>query len=205
MSIAENQECLTLVEHWDTGITNINLFTRMLLRIDKSNAESPVFIELSDNDEDEILNSVGMTLAVDQAKLLVDSLSTIVCPDSDKRLWSFYWDCGRAGSLDGMFVATEAEVNAAIGHNVNFGEVLGKHSEIYGTIDEGDITEVQIDPASLEKVSAVLGRTWSGINPLDSVNFYCEECGDEFDADRLNEDGYCPYCAAELEGDEEDA
>jgi hypothetical protein len=26
---------------------------------------------------------------------------------------------------------------------VNFGEIAGKHSEIYGTVDEGDITIVE--------------------------------------------------------------
>ena len=82
-------------------------------------------------------------------------------------LWNFHWDCGRQGDLEGLFVATEDEVKQLIGQRVYFGEVLGKHSEIYGTIEEGEITKVDIDSETVEKVSKHLGSVWSGFNPLN--------------------------------------
>lgn len=38
------------------------------------------------------------------------------------KLYSFYWDCGRMGNLDGLFVAEESTVESAIGKEVYFGE-----------------------------------------------------------------------------------
>ncbi|MCY9737488.1 hypothetical protein M5X17_27685 [Paenibacillus alvei] len=81
-------------------------------------------------------------------------------------LWEFYWDCGRLGSLNCLFVATEEEVNNIIGKEANFGEVLGKHSEIFGTIKDGDIRKIDVDLDAIEKISKILGFTWSGLNPL---------------------------------------
>jgi hypothetical protein len=93
---------------------------------------------------------------------------------ANKYLWKFYWDCGRAGELDGLFVATEEEVEYAKGKHAYFGEVLGKHSEVYGTIDEGDIWKLDVSPEAVEEVSKVLGHDWSGFNPLDYINVQCE-------------------------------
>lgn len=56
-----------------------------------------------------------------------------------KGIYSFHWDCGRMGGLDGLFVADSESVAKAIGKKVYFGEVLGKHSEIFGTLEEGDL------------------------------------------------------------------
>lgn len=32
----------------------------------------------------------------------------------EKYLWKFYWDCGRQGDLEGLFVAKENEIINAI-------------------------------------------------------------------------------------------
>lgn len=82
-------------------------------------------------------------------------------------LWKFYWDCGRQGNLDGLFVATEEEVKNLIGKEIYFGEILGKHSEICGEIEKNDIEKVDLDSETVEKVTALLGNTWSGYNPLN--------------------------------------
>jgi hypothetical protein len=89
-------------------------------------------------------------------------------------LWSFDWDCGRSGSLEGLFVATEEEVNDVIGKYCSFGEVLGKHSDVYGNIEAGDITKMNVSPEAVEEVSKVLGTDWSGFNPLDYAYKQCE-------------------------------
>ena len=62
-----------------------------------------------------------------------------------KKLYKFYWDCGRMGSLEGVFVAEETELKAAIGKTIDFGEALGKHSEIDGPLLDKDITEISVD------------------------------------------------------------
>ncbi|PGK02556.1 hypothetical protein CN892_27400 [Bacillus anthracis] len=96
-----------------------------------------------------------------------------------KNVYKFYWDCGRSGNLEGVFVATEQEINALIGKRAYFGEVLGKHSEVYGEIEEGDIKKIDIDPNAVEEVTKHLGETWSGFNPLEYVELTCGVCGYE--------------------------
>lgn len=53
-------------------------------------------------------------------------------------------DCGRQGNLTGLFIAPKSHIEKLIESKINvyFGEVLGKHSEVYGTIDEGELTLV---------------------------------------------------------------
>ncbi|KAA9007242.1 hypothetical protein D3C73_184980 [compost metagenome] len=88
----------------------------------------------------------------------------------NKYLYKFGWDCGRMGDVEGLFVATEEEIKDAIGKEVYFGEILGKHSEIFGTFDESDIEKLDISPDAVNEVSKYLGETWSGYNPLEYIN-----------------------------------
>lgn len=94
----------------------------------------------------------------------------------NKYLWKFYWDCGRQGDVQGLFIATEDEIKSSIGKQVYFGEILGKHSEIYGTLDEGDVERINVEPDVIEKLIPHLGNCWSGHNPLNYIK--CEGCGD---------------------------
>ena len=66
-----------------------------------------------------------------------------------------------------MFIAEEKEVKDLIGKEVNFGEALGKHSEVYGTIEEGEITEVKVSETTVKEMEEVIGTTISGYNPLE--------------------------------------
>lgn len=59
-----------------------------------------------------------------------------------KRLYKFYWDCGRQGDVEGLFFADEETVNKSIGSQVYFGEILGKHSEVYGTLEEDALDSI---------------------------------------------------------------
>lgn len=87
-----------------------------------------------------------------------------------KYLWKFCWDCGRMGELEGLFVATEEEIENAHGREVYFGEVLGKHSGIWGTFGKEDVRKVDVDPEVVAEVSKELGDTWCGYNPLGFIN-----------------------------------
>ena len=85
-----------------------------------------------------------------------------------ENLYSFHWDCGRSGNLDGLFIEEEWKVKGIIGEEIYFGEVLGKHSEIYGTIEEGEIVKIDIPESVVAELKKAFKRkTISGFNPLD--------------------------------------
>ena len=95
-------------------------------------------------------------------------------------LYAFRWDCGRMGELNGLFVAEESEVEKLLGQEIYFGEVLGKHSEIYGELEGDDLTVKSDDQDFINKLVNVIGSTTiSGYNPFD---YYYPEDYDE-DAD----------------------
>lgn len=94
----------------------------------------------------------------------------------EKYLYRFYWNAGRMGSLQGLFVSTEVEIKDIIGRYANFGEVLGKHSEVYGYIEDGDVEKLDISSDAVVEVSKYLGDTWSGFNPVGYVYYNCEIC-----------------------------
>lgn len=81
-------------------------------------------------------------------------------------LVKFNWDCGRMGSVTGLFVTTVGTLTKSFGKAVYFGEILGKHSEVYGELSESDITVVTDDKDFIEKLVNLLGPTVSGYNPL---------------------------------------
>ena len=82
-----------------------------------------------------------------------------------KSLWKFYWDVRRGGNVSGIFVATDEEVAKAIGEEVYFGEILGKHSDIYGTLEETDLTKITSDQDFIAKFEEF--KCSSGYNPLE--------------------------------------
>lgn len=93
-----------------------------------------------------------------------------------KKLYRMYFDCGRMGSLEGLFVAEESDMQNLIGREIYFGEVLGKHSEVYGELEASDITVVSDDQNVIDiLVQAVGSESISGYNPFD----YYEEEEDE--------------------------
>ncbi|WP_074432657.1 hypothetical protein [Clostridium ihumii] len=122
-----------------------------------------------------------------------------------KKLYKFYWDCGRRGDVKGMFIAEEKEVQEAIGQEIYFGEILGKHSEVYGTLEKGEITEVKVSDTTIKEMEEVIGTTISGYNPLNYIEHDCSRCEDSMtieDCDwYITEAGekICEYCATEEE------
>ena len=80
-----------------------------------------------------------------------------------KKLWKFQWDM-RGGNVAGLFVATDEQIDAHLDKPVSFGEVLGKHSDVYGTLERKDLTEVSSDPQFIEQFERVVGEF--GYNPL---------------------------------------
>lgn len=86
-----------------------------------------------------------------------------------KAVYKLHFDCGRMGELNGLFVADTEKVRELIesGEEVYFGEVLGKHSEVCGPIEESDISLVSTD----ENVIKVIEEhdLENGYNPFDYI------------------------------------
>jgi hypothetical protein len=84
-----------------------------------------------------------------------------------KVIAKFYWDCGRMGEIEGLFVCNKKDIEAAYGKQVYFGEILGKHSEVRGTIDQDDITILTEDQDFITKfIEIMCSGNISGYNPL---------------------------------------
>ena len=85
-----------------------------------------------------------------------------------KKLYKFEWDYDH-GVVKGLFIEDESIVNDAIGKEVFFGEVLGKHSEVYGTLEESDLEVLVSDKEEVE----ILGKYSFipfGYNPLEYIS-----------------------------------
>jgi hypothetical protein len=86
-------------------------------------------------------------------------------------LYKFYWDCGRYGDVEGLFVADESEVASCIGKEVYFGEILGKHSDVYASLEWKDLTLKSNDQEFILKLFEIMGNnTISGYNPLEHID-----------------------------------
>ena len=83
-------------------------------------------------------------------------------------LVEYYAEFGRMGHIEGLFVCTEQQYQKALGREVDWGEILGKHSEIYHTLSESDLVIKSRDQGAIDAICQLLGRTStiSGYNPI---------------------------------------
>lgn len=96
--------------------------------------------------------------------------------DNQQVLVKFHWSFRRSGEVSGVFICTKQQIADAIGKEVYFGEILGKHSEVYGTLDEGDIEILSDDSKVIEVLLGVFpDGEISGYNLLS----YVQETDDE--------------------------
>ena len=101
---------------------------------------------------------------------------------------------GRDGEIKGVFVATEQEIDRAIGKDACLGEVLGKHSEVSLEIRKKDF---EILAASEEVAAFVEEYGPFGFDPLAYVA--CETCGENLETDDDWAAGFHPGCVTPLE------
>lgn len=102
-----------------------------------------------------------------------------------KAVYKFHFYCGRMGSLKGVFVEDERLVEQCIGKEIYFGEVLGKHSEVYGPLEISDLTKVTDDPEIIRLIKD--NDLETGTNPIDVL--LCEVEYNEKDNTYVLEDG----------------
>ena len=81
-----------------------------------------------------------------------------------KKLYSFSSYFGRMGSLKGLFVEDEERVAKVIGKEVYYGEVLGKHSEIYDELRESDLKVINCSEAFVKEFEEL--NLQNGFNPI---------------------------------------
>lgn len=81
------------------------------------------------------------------------------------KLYRFAESFGRMGYLSGLFVEDDERVKKVIGKRVYFGEVLGKHSEIYFDLEERHFQELTDDQAFIQKFEELNLAT--GHNPFN--------------------------------------
>lgn len=87
------------------------------------------------------------------------------------KIYKFFWDCGRMGNVESLFFSEDKEIESAIGKYVYFGEILGKHSEVYGKLERKDLTILDLPSDVVSQLfEAVKNKTISGYNPLDYLN-----------------------------------
>lgn len=87
-----------------------------------------------------------------------------------RKLYRWWYDFGRMGSLEGVFAADESEVEKLVGKKVYFGEVLGKHSEVYVVFDKEDFKVVTDDQSFIDRFVEL--KLSSGYDPR---HYYEEE------------------------------
>jgi hypothetical protein len=69
------------------------------------------------------------------------------------------------GTIEGLFFASEEEVQALFGEEVYFGEVLGKHSDVVLGITPEQISKEEIPEEVSQGMFHHFGETVSGYNP----------------------------------------
>lgn len=96
------------------------------------------------------------------------------------KLYKFHWYCGRMGDVEGVFVADEDVVTKCIGRFCYLGEVLGKHSEVRGTLDAEDMTVLTDDQDFIAK-AVDFGLVPMGHNPIDAIIEWAYEQLEDWD------------------------
>lgn len=94
-----------------------------------------------------------------------------------KAIYKLHYDCGRQGTLHGVFIEDTERVDKLIesGAEIYFGEVLGKHSEICGPLEPHDVTLVSTDPATIKVVEDL--ELTNGCDPVQTYIWHEEDQG----------------------------
>jgi len=79
-------------------------------------------------------------------------------------IYKFYAELGREGNLEGLFVATKQQIQDIMNKEIDFGSVLGKHSDIVLDISEDHIKLISDDPKDILFFNRLKLNT--GINPV---------------------------------------
>jgi len=114
------------------------------------------------------------------AKEIKEEIKKFIEEEIDmKAVYRMKIDCGRQGELEGVFIADKEDVKILIESKIEvyFGEVLGKHSEVFGIIEESELEMVTDN----EEVIKVMQDNFlsSGLDPFayPATQAYLSELG----------------------------
>lgn len=85
-----------------------------------------------------------------------------------KAIYKYNENFGRMGYLSGVFIEDSDKTKEMLGSNVYFGEILGKHSEIVGTMSNKTLTFVTADPTIIQLFEEF--ELSNGTNPFDYLD-----------------------------------
>lgn len=68
---------------------------------------------------------------------------------------------------EGLFVSTDKEIEKYLGTEIYWGEIDGKHSEIVGVFEKGDLEVVSESEDFIEKFEKYIGSF--GYNPVEKI------------------------------------
>lgn len=72
------------------------------------------------------------------------------------------------GDIEGIFVSTHEELEVSYGETAMFGDVLGKHSEVWDFLGKDSYKILSEDPKEIEMFVKLVGDEF-GYNPLDFI------------------------------------
>ena len=72
-------------------------------------------------------------------------------------LVKFNWYYGRQGNLEGIFIINEKNWELCQGKEWYASDVLGKHSEVNGTIDASEFTTRELNDAETDLLADIFG------------------------------------------------
>lgn len=126
---------------------------------------------------------------------------------NQRKLWKFSEDYGRYGKVEGLFIATEEDIDKfLVGKDIDFGEILGKHSDVSIRFEKKNFKCLDVsDSTIMDLFTALDSRSIAGYNPFESIYdwFECSNCDFKggfdswFDTKLLVANFHCPECGSE--------
>jgi len=107
-----------------------------------------------------------------------------------KKLYNYFVDCGKMGSVESVFICDEKEVEKIVGKEIYHGEILGKHSEIFFPFTMDMVKVVDLDENDIQTLCKIFDvdtnfemLTISGHNPVETweENNWEEELNEDDD------------------------
>lgn len=94
-----------------------------------------------------------------------------------KAIYKMNCDCGRMGTLEGVFIAEQEHVKILLENKIRvyFGEVLGKHSGIERSIDPAELEMISANPEHVQLLESL--DLSSGYNPFLYPCYQANEYG----------------------------
>lgn len=97
-----------------------------------------------------------------------------------------YHEIGRYHDIQGIFLATDEEVEKLIGTELYLGEIAGKHSEVTVEVTKNDIILVTDDALPVEIFRRY--RLSNGVNPFDYIPEEEYDGDDDSDNNNIEDD-----------------